>query len=95
MKAILIRVAVDASYGKWNAPVDPDSGKCVHIPIPKNERTAFHPGRGPPHSVQASFACPVHPRSARDHLPARVIMAYPVRNRPVVVVGGESDARAG
>ncbi len=42
MKAILIRVGVDQTYGQWNAPVDPESGHFVYVPIP--EKRAFRPG---------------------------------------------------
>lgn len=44
MKAVLVRIAADASYGAWNGPVDPDSGKFVYVPIPEHEGTQFHPG---------------------------------------------------
>ena len=42
MEAILIRVGVDQTYGQWNAPVDPESGHFVYVPIP--EKRAFRPG---------------------------------------------------
>ena len=42
MKAILIRVGVDQAYGQWNAPIDPESGHFVYVPIP--EQRAFRPG---------------------------------------------------
>ena len=42
MKAILIRVGVDQAYGQWNAPVDPESGHFVYVPIP--EQRAFRLG---------------------------------------------------
>lgn len=44
MKAILIRVGVDHSYGHWNAPVDPESGEFVYVPIPESSRTVFKEG---------------------------------------------------
>lgn len=45
MRAILIRVGADGTDrgGNWIAPVDPDSGRFVYIPIPENT-VAFHPG---------------------------------------------------
>ncbi|MCW5764824.1 MAG: hypothetical protein KIT68_02470 [Phycisphaeraceae bacterium] len=45
MRAILIRVGADGTDGggNWVAPVDPDSGRFVYIPIPENA-VAFHPG---------------------------------------------------
>ncbi len=42
MKAILIRVGVDQAYGEWNAPLDPESGRFVYVPIP--ESRPFRPG---------------------------------------------------
>ncbi len=45
MRAILIRTGADGTDGggNWVAPVDPDSGRFVYIPIPENS-VAFHPG---------------------------------------------------
>lgn len=42
MKAVLVRVAVDHSYGKWNGPVN-ERGDFVYVPIPEKVGTAFHP----------------------------------------------------
>jgi Nucleotide modification associated domain 3 len=44
MQAILVRVAVDHSYGAWNAPVDPKSREFVFVPIPENGATQFLSG---------------------------------------------------
>lgn len=33
MKGILVRIAADHSYGRWNGPVDPDTGRFVYAPI--------------------------------------------------------------
>lgn len=35
MKGILVRVAVDQSFGHWNGPVDPDTGRFCYVPIPE------------------------------------------------------------
>lgn len=35
MKAILVRVGIDQTYGGWNAPVDVNSGEFVYVPIPE------------------------------------------------------------
>lgn len=43
-KAILVRLAVDHSYGGWNAPVDPESRRFLYVPIPEKSGTAFHKG---------------------------------------------------
>lgn len=42
MKAILVRIGVDHSYGGWNAPADPNSGRFVYVPIPEKGGTSFH-----------------------------------------------------
>lgn len=36
MRAVLVRVGADASYGRWNGPVDHESGEFVYIPIPES-----------------------------------------------------------
>ena len=35
MKSILIRVRADHSFGKWNAPCNPDNNDYVYVPIPQ------------------------------------------------------------
>jgi hypothetical protein len=34
MKGLLIRVGIDQAFGAWNAPVDPETGEFVYVPIP-------------------------------------------------------------
>lgn len=36
----MVRIGIDRSYGRWNAPVDPDTGRFVYVPIPENHRFA-------------------------------------------------------
>jgi hypothetical protein len=43
MKALLVRIGVDQTFGGWNAPVDAD-GRFVYVPIPEKVGTLFHPG---------------------------------------------------
>lgn len=43
MQAILVRIAVDQTFGRWNAPVDPTTNAFVYVPIPEKPGTAFHP----------------------------------------------------
>jgi len=50
MRAILVRIGVDHSYGKWNAPADPFTRKFVYVPIPEGRSTRFHPGCGRPYA---------------------------------------------
>jgi hypothetical protein len=33
MKAVLVRVGIDQTYGRWNGPVDTDSRQFVYVPI--------------------------------------------------------------
>lgn len=35
MQALLVRVGIDQQFGKWNAPVDPRTGRFVFVPIPE------------------------------------------------------------
>jgi len=44
MKAILVRIGVDHSYGRWNAPADPATRRFLYVPIPEKPGTRFHPG---------------------------------------------------
>lgn len=63
--AILIRIGADASYGRWNGPVDPDTREFVYVPIPEKPDTAFHPScerpyaqlRGPLEDFARSRVC--------------------------------------
>jgi Nucleotide modification associated domain 3 len=38
VNAILVRIAIDQEYGEWNAPIDPESGEFVYVPIPEKSR---------------------------------------------------------
>lgn len=42
MKALLVRVGIDNTYGNWNAPMDPYSKEFIYIPIPESERSHWH-----------------------------------------------------
>lgn len=42
VRATLVRVAVDQTFGGWNAPYDPATGVFVYVPIP--DAGPFHPG---------------------------------------------------
>lgn len=44
MKAALVRIGIDHSYGGWNAPADPESRQFVYVPIPEKAGTRFHAG---------------------------------------------------
>jgi len=35
VRAILVRIGVDSTYGRWNAPADPASRGFVYVPIPE------------------------------------------------------------
>lgn len=51
MKALLVRIGVDQSYGGWNAPVDAE-GNFVYVPIPEKLGTRFHSGLESESAVQ-------------------------------------------
>ena len=44
MRAALVRVGIDHSYGGWNSPADPTSRNFVYVPIPESRGTRFHAG---------------------------------------------------
>ena len=44
MKGLLIRIAIDSKYGKWNSPVDTETGKFLYVPIPEDQETKFREG---------------------------------------------------
>ena len=45
MKALLVRVGIDSTYGKWNAPVNPNTWEFAYVPIPEEHpRKAVRPG---------------------------------------------------
>ena len=48
MKAVLVRIAVDHSYGEWNGPVGQDY-RFVYVPIPESVGTQFHPDHERPY----------------------------------------------
>ena len=54
MKALLVRIGVDKSYGGWNSPVDAE-GRFVYVPIPESRGTAFTQGLS---AVTAKFSRP-------------------------------------
>ncbi|MCG2658966.1 MAG: hypothetical protein L6437_01810 [Kiritimatiellae bacterium] len=49
MKAILVRVGIDATAGGWNAPVDAKTGTFVYVPIPETSEWVI-PGKERPYS---------------------------------------------
>lgn len=55
MRAILVRVGVDQTYGGWNGPVDPSTNEFVYVPIPDDNE--FNRGMATPYSlVQPAIA---------------------------------------
>lgn len=36
MRAYLVRIGVDQVFGGWNAPMNPDTGEFVYVPIPES-----------------------------------------------------------
>jgi len=39
MKGYLVRVAIDQSFGHWNGPVDPETGRFCYVPIPEGSHS--------------------------------------------------------
>jgi len=46
MNGLLVRVCIDSSSGFWNAPVDPQTGEFVYVPIPEDPDAFFRKGLG-------------------------------------------------
>jgi len=53
MKGLLVRVAIDATAGNWNGPVDPASGDFVYVSIP--EENSIRKGLGCPYDKLSPF----------------------------------------
>ncbi len=57
MKALLVRVGIDSTSGKWNAPVNPVTYEFAYVPIPEDEgrkkdgtkKKPIRPGYGRPY----------------------------------------------
>lgn len=49
MRGILVRVAVDQAFGKWNGPVDPATNDFVYVSIPDTKE--FEPGLATPYGT--------------------------------------------
>lgn len=43
-RGALIRVGIDQTFGEWNAPLDPDTGEFIYVPIPESPKTVFRDG---------------------------------------------------
>ena len=37
-KVLLVRVGIDSSYGRWNAPVNPFTYEFAYVPIPEEHK---------------------------------------------------------
>jgi len=44
MKGALVRIGIDQTYGKWNAPINPKTNEYVYVPIPEHDKTEFNNG---------------------------------------------------
>lgn len=44
MKGVLVRCGIDSSCGHYNAPMNPETGDYVYVPIPENDERDFRPG---------------------------------------------------
>jgi len=55
MRAYLVRVGIDQTFGGWNSPVDPETNEFVYVPIP--EQRAMRRALATPYSlIQAALA---------------------------------------
>jgi hypothetical protein len=52
VNALLVRVGIDQGSGGWNAPVDPETGEFVYVPVP--EHVACQPGMATPYTTLQS-----------------------------------------
>ncbi len=82
MKGVLIRIGSDASYGRWNAPVDPGSLRFVYVPIPDNENKRYRPGCSRTYAlfreaVELFYRGLPSAASTPSHLPARLLACHP------------------
>ncbi len=73
MKGILVRVGIDTTTGRWNGPVDPETGEYVYVPIPEDPRLVrpgfFRPfGELIPALDALHTALPEHLRGRPMHL---------------------------
>ena len=78
-QAILVRVAVDQTYGRWNGPCDPTTGEFVYVPIPQEKSNVAEMARTYRPSVDAALRrfsqrcgvrveLPSHLHAQRTHL---------------------------
>lgn len=43
MRGYLVRIGIDQEYGRWNAPVDPETGEFVYLPITDGPAKQYSP----------------------------------------------------
>ena len=78
-RAILVRVAVDQTYGRWNGPCDPTTGDFVYVPIPQEKPNTADMARTYRPSVESALRgfskrcsvqveLPLHLHTQRTHL---------------------------
>ena len=67
-RAVLVRVGVDQTYGRWNAPCNSKTGDFVYVPIPESKPNEV--------GMQRTYLTFIDPalhafalRNAADHLP--------------------------
>lgn len=75
MKGLLLRVGIDSSCGKWNAPVDPETNDFTYIPIPE-EVSRFQPGK---EITYTAFEDALSEFSSRRRLSKRIELPHPLR----------------
>jgi hypothetical protein len=69
MKAVLVRIGVDHSYGAWNAPLDPRTLRFLFVPIPDNDQKEYSPGNCRSYNEIAAPLAEFEERSGVGRLP--------------------------
>jgi hypothetical protein len=68
----MVRVGIDASFGRWNAPVDADTGAFIYVPIPESQKNrpqmARHYREVKPCLAEFGTPLPAHLSRTRMHL---------------------------
>ena len=74
MKALLVRVGIDQTFGRWNGPVDNRSNEFVYVSIPEIEMQRIREGMEKPYSAlipalsKFGVSLPAHLSTQHMHL---------------------------
>jgi len=73
MRAILIRVGVDQTFGQWNAPCNPGTGEFVYVPIPQDKPNAEGLAKHYPPMISPALATFSARNGAKIRLPNQLL----------------------